>query len=316
MTPAAPLVCVVAKRSQYQRHVQDRHDQRAIELLAHHDPVVARWRKADSLHRRTLDQVLEELARLGAAIRLVSSPSERFTPRGAVLVMTVGGDGTLLAASHRVGAQPLLGVNSSPEHSIGYFCAAHSGNLRTLIPRALDGSLQGLELTRMKVVVNDRLRSARVLNEVLFSHRIPAAVSRYILEHDGRREEQRSSGFWIGTAAGSTGAIRSAGGRVLSLTSNKLQLVVREPYTPFGSKISMRRLIVDANEQVTVRTKMDRGVLFLDGPFRKIMLRLGDIVGFGVSDEALTVLGFSAESRLGITRQLPSRRSRPRTAHR
>ena len=232
-----------------QRHVRDRRDERAIELLARHDPVVARWRKADNAHRRTLDQVMHELDRLGAEVRLVSSPSERFTTRGAALVMTVGGDGTLLATSHRIGAQPLLGVNSSPAHSVGYFCAGHSGNLHSLIPRALDGSLRRLSLTRMKVTVNDRLRSARVLNEVLFTHRTPAAVSRYILEFEGQREEQRSSGFWIGTAAGSTGAIRSAGGRVLSLASSKLELVVREPYTPFGSTISMRRLIVDAGER-------------------------------------------------------------------
>lgn len=79
------------------------------------------------------------------------------------------------------------------------------------------------------------------------------------------------------------------------MASNKLELVVREPYTPFGSTISMRHLIVDANEQVIVRTKMDRGVLFLDGPFRKVVLRLGDIVRFSVSDESLCVLGLSAK---------------------
>jgi len=294
---SAPLVVLVAKRSQYQRHVRDRRDERAIELLARHDPVVARWRKADKAHQQTLDQVQNELARLGTEIRLVTSPAERFTPRGAALVMTVGGDGTLLAASHRVGEQPLLGVNSSPEHSVGYFCAANSGNLRSLIARALDGTLQRLRLTRMNVIVNERLRSARVLNEVLYTHSIPAAVSRYILEFDGQREEQRSSGFWIGTAAGSTGAIRSAGGRVLSLASHQLELVVREPYTPFGATLAMRRLIVAANAAVTVSTKMDRGVLFLDGPFRRIQLRLGDVVRFTVSDESLTVLGLSARRR-------------------
>jgi hypothetical protein len=59
----------------------------------------------------------------------------------------------------------------------------------------------------------------------------------------------------------------------------------------------MRRLIVAANAAVTVSTKMDRGVLFLDGPFRRIQLRLGDVVRFTVSDESLTVLGLSARRR-------------------
>lgn len=292
-----PMVYVVAKRSQYQRHVLDRRDARAIGLLARHDPVVARWRKADASHRRTLDRVLDELSRLGATVRLIGSPSERFSSRGADLVLTVGGDGTLLAASHRVGSQPLLGINSSPEHSVGYFCAGFPDNLATMIPQALEGTLPKVSLTRMKVVVNDHLRSARVLNEALFSHSIPAAVSRYILEFSGSREEQRSSGFWIGTAAGSTGAIRSAGGRVLSFGSNKLQLVVREPYTPLGASIAMRRIIIDMGEELVVRTKMDRAALFLDGPFRRISLRLGDVVRFSASDDRLNVLGVSEPRR-------------------
>lgn len=291
MTAHAPLVIVVAKRSQYQRHVRDRKDKRAIELLARHDPVVARWRKADDAHRRTLDLVLRELDQLGVDVRLIESPSERFSPRGASLVVTVGGDGTLLAASHRIGTQPLLGVNSSPEHSIGYFCAGHSENVHALLPQALEQLLPCVALTRMKVVVNDRLRSSRVLNETLFSHSIPAAVSRYILEYSGHKEEQRSSGFWIGTAAGSTGAIRSAGGRVLPFGSSKLELVVREPYTSFGAATTMRRLIIAAGEEVVVRTKMDRAVLFLDGPFRRILLGLGDVVRFSSSEEKLNVLG-------------------------
>jgi NAD+ kinase len=297
MKSDAPLVIVVAKRSQYQRHVRDRQDARAIELLARHDPVVARWRKADEAHRRTLDLVLREIRRAGARCELVGSPSESFSATRAALVITVGGDGTLLGASHRVGNQPLLGVNSSPEHSVGYFCAGQPGNLQSLIPRALAGTLKAMALTRMKVVVNGRLRFGRVLNEALFSHSIPAAVSRYILEHRGVHEEQRSSGFWIGTAAGSTGAIRSAGGRVLALGSKQLQLVVREPYTPFGTHIAMRRIIVNQSEVLQVRTKMDRAVLFLDGPFRRIFLRLGDVVAFSASDETLNVLGVTGPRR-------------------
>ncbi|HEY5959619.1 MAG TPA: NAD(+)/NADH kinase, partial [Polyangiaceae bacterium] len=147
MRHGAPLVIVVAKRSQYQRHVRDHQDARAIELLARHDPVVARWRKADEAHRKTLELVLHEVQRAGARAQLVSSPSETFSAQHASLVVTVGGDGTLLAASHRVGSQALLGVNSSPVHSVGYFCAGHPANLKTMIPRALEGTLKSVPLT-------------------------------------------------------------------------------------------------------------------------------------------------------------------------
>jgi NAD+ kinase len=294
MSTGASTVYVVAKHSQFQKHVLDRQDARAIELLARHDPVVARWKRADVRHRRTLDAVLERLETLGAKTKIVSSLNVRFSPRNAALVLSVGGDGTLLAASHNVGSEPLLGVNSSPSHSVGYFCAARPDNLSVMISLALEGRLRAQPLTRMSVFVNDKLRSARVLNEVLYSHLIPAAVSRYILEFRGKLEEQRSSGFWIGTAAGSTGALHSAGGKKVSLRSSQLQFVVREPYTPPGTLIAMRRLVVPEGETLSVRTKMDRAVLFLDGPYRRIHVRLGDVVCFEASPDRLNVLGIGS----------------------
>jgi NAD+ kinase len=146
----------------------------------------------------------------------------------------------------------------------------------------------------MSVIVNDKLRAARVLNEVLYSHRIPAAVSRYILEYRGRVEEQRSSGFWISTAAGSTGALHSAGGKKMPLRSKQLQFIVREPYTPAGATLTMRRFVVPYGEQLSARTKMDRAVLFLDGPYRRIHVGLGDVVRFVASADCLNVLGIGA----------------------
>jgi NAD+ kinase len=295
MSVRASTVYVVAKHSQFQKHVLDRKDARAIELLARHDPVVARWKRADARHRRTLDAVLSRLEKLGASTKIVTSLNMRFSPRDAALVLSVGGDGTLLSASHNIGAEPLLGVNSSPEHSVGYFCAARPENLSVMISLSLEGRLKAQALTRMSVYVNDRLRSSRVLNEVLYSHRIPAAVSRYILEYRGKAEEQRSSGFWIGTAAGSTGALHSAGGRKMPLQSSQLQLVVREPYTPPGMAIAMRRLTVPKGQALYARTKMDQAVLFLDGPYRRIHVGLGDVVRFEGSPEHLNVLGIGKQ---------------------
>jgi NAD+ kinase len=294
MNDTAPIVYVVAKHSQFQKHVRDHQDARAIELLARHDPVVARWKRADERHRRTLDAVLERLERLGAETKMVTSLNVRFRPRNAALVLSVGGDGTLLSASHNVGSERLLGVNSSPEHSVGYFCAARPDNVSNMLARALDGELRAQPLTRMCVLVNDTLRAARVLNEVLYSHLIPAAVSRYIIQYRGQVEEQRSSGFWISTAAGSTGALHSAGGKKMPLGSSKLQFVVREPYTPPGTTFTMRRLIVPYGETLSVRTKMDRAVLFLDGPYRRIHVGLGDVVRFEASPDCLQVLGIGA----------------------
>ena len=44
------------------------------------------------------------------------------------LVVTIGGDGTLLAASHAIGDTPILGINSAPDFSVGFFCSGRLGN--------------------------------------------------------------------------------------------------------------------------------------------------------------------------------------------
>ena len=136
-----------------------------------------------------------------------------------------------------------------------------------------------------------------MLNEALYAHDSPAATSRYVLEIGKVREDQRSSGFWIGPAAGSTAAQRSAGGRVLPLASKNLQLVVREPYEPHGHRFRVRTRLIKPSEHLLVHSKMDEAKLWLDGPNREISVRLGDVVEFGVSDEPLQVLGLGSKSR-------------------
>jgi len=290
----SPLVFVAAKRSQYKKHIEDTHDPRALALLERHDPVVARWQDAHESHTRTLARVLECLEKFGARAILLSKPHAEFDPEGAQLIVTVGGDGTLLAASHNVFGLPVLGVNSSPKHSVGYFCAVKPRNLAEKLKRALANELPLVHLTRMQVQINGRLVSKRVLNEALYSHSVPAATSRYILRCALGTEEQHSSGFWIGPAAGSTGAQRSAGGRVLALGSRQLQVVVREPYIAPGRPLKLTRFRVKQNDTVTVKSKMDGGTVYLDGPFKKFDVYLGDVVEFCASKEPLTVLGLDA----------------------
>jgi NAD+ kinase len=288
---AGSRVIVVAKRTAYQRFIEEEGDPRAAMLVKKKDPAVRSWLESHAEHQRTVEVVKAELELAGAQALLLHRAHAAFDAGGAELVIAVGGDGTLLAASHNVDDIPILGVNSAPKHSVGFFCAATRKDFRKHLEQALSGKAHSLSLSRMSVALNGRLRSKRVLNEALYCHNSPAATSRYIL-HVGRvTETQRSSGIWIGPPAGSTAAQRSAGGRVLPLASRQLQLVVREPYTPRGKKNALARAIIKPNQRVTVTSKMDDSSLFLDGPQRTISVRLGDEIEFALSDAPLRVLG-------------------------
>ena len=291
---SGPRVIVVAKRTSYQRYIEEEGDPRASALVKKKDPAVRSWLDAHAEHLRTLEVVMKELERAGAQPLLIHRAHAAFDTSGAQLVIAVGGDGTLLAASHNVDEVPILGVNSAPKHSVGFFCGTTRKDFRKHVGLALTGKLRKLSLSRMSVSLNGRLRSKRVLNETLFCHNSPAGTSRYILKIGKITETQRSSGIWIGPPAGSTAAQRSAGGRILPITSRQLQLVVREPYTPRGFKNALARAIIKPNQRVLVTSKMDDSSLFIDGPQRTISVRLGDEIEFALSDTPLQVLGLRA----------------------
>src|SRR3954468_19542377 len=163
------------------RFVEDEQDPRARGLIKKRDPSVATWLDSHREHTRTMEEVEKVLDRIGAKALFLERAHAAFDTSDAALVVAVGGDGTLLAASHNVGSVPILGVNSAPAHSVGFFCATTRTTFQAHLLRALDGRFGSVRLTRMGVTLNGRLRSKRVLNEALYCHSSPAATSRYIL---------------------------------------------------------------------------------------------------------------------------------------
>jgi NAD+ kinase len=301
-----PNVCVVLKRSSWQKWVEEEGDVRIRRLVDAGDETVRRMRPGHIDHMETIEETRNALANLGARAYWSDSPHQfrsDETPGRCDLVVTVGGDGTLLGASHGIGpGVPLLGVNSSPAHSIGFFCAGKKGQVYEAIASALDGSLGAAELTRMRVDLNGTALLDRVLNEALFCHASPAATSRYFLrvaDPDGAalaEEEQKSSGVWVGPAAGSTAAQSSAGGRILPLTSTRLQYVVREPYRPHGGTPEPPRLtmgLIEEGQTLRLRSRVREGRLFLDGEHLVHDVTIGDVVTMRRSAEPLTVLGMT-----------------------
>lgn len=288
-------IALIAKRTSWQRFVEETQDPHVLDLLRRNDPTVSRMRAAHEAHEATLREVEGELLRQGVEVRLIEDPHRPFSTEGVDLVVTVGGDGTLLAASHHVVRVPMLGVNSAPGFSVGFFCGAQADTVGETLSRFFAGEQPSVTLTRMEVLCNGQLVSRRVLNDALLCHACPAATSRYIVELDGYSEEQRSSGFWVGPAAGSTAAQRSAGGQVLPLDSEELQLVVREPYNPQAERLRLIRHRIAPGETLLVRSKMYDAKLFMDGPSECVPVTLGDVLEFRRSSEPLELLGITPE---------------------
>jgi NAD+ kinase len=224
---------------------------------------------ADAEHNRTVEEVRRALRR--RRITFAESPLAKLDARLkgqlaiADFVITIGGDGTALGASHYVRGGAMIGVNSAPGDSVGHFCCVNRKSFAQRLDTILDGKLKPKELARLQITLDGKPLPELALNDVLVAHDCPASTTRYIIKTGKREEEQRSSGVWVSTAAGSTAGIRSAGGKVMPLGSRRMQFMVRELYREPNRSYSLVRGFVEPDQDIVIASKMGDGELYIDG---------------------------------------------------
>jgi NAD+ kinase len=96
---------------------------------------------AAQTHEQTLAEVIKTLTERGIACRQERVDSLGAPARRAIstarLVVSVGGDGTLLTSSHWVRDGYLLGVNSAPSDSVGFFSLARQETFAPILDQIL-----------------------------------------------------------------------------------------------------------------------------------------------------------------------------------
>ncbi len=284
-------VLVVFKKSSYVVYVHERRDPTFLRLLKNKDALIQRFLPSHGAHSASLQIIRDVLARRKIRARHINR-ARPFSDRGVDLVITVGGDGTFLEASHSVHRVPMLGVNSSPQDSVGVFCGTTADRFEEALDRIEADRMLRVELSRFRIRLNGHLVGVPVLNEALIVHRHPANTARYFLRHGSREEQHKSSGLWIATAVGSTAAIGSAGGKKLPLRSEAVQYLVREPYTPPGIRNRLLRGVVRPKEKFSVRSKIRAGAIFVDGAHLQLAFPMGTRLGIDTATPKLTVFGF------------------------
>ena len=245
-----------------------------------------RLRGAAAAHEATLLAVRKALS----AHRVNEWQIDRLQPRdaeGKDLVVTVGGDGTVLTSNTLDSELPMITVNSDPEGSIGVYTRCTGATFPALFAAWLAGTARTEVIPRLQVRI-DSGPCWRILNECLVASANPAAVTRYLLEVPGpdgaptAREFQRSSGVWVSTAAGSTAAIRSAGVTPVPAHEPALLYKVREPFELRGP------LALTEGRQLPPRgLRLIPGMpgisLFIDGPYFHRGVPPGSNVDFSAS---------------------------------
>lgn len=219
--------------------------------------------RGQELHLRTLDTLYPLLREYGVSFQTCST--KQLKPiKKADIVITVGGDGTALRTSHFVDKQPILGIKSYGRESIGYFCAATTDTLRLYLESLFEGHHKPIKLQRLEVSIDGYKIRERALNDILFAHASPAATSKYRITVNKKSEVQRSSGIWVSSAAGSTAAVSTAGGKPLPLESKQIEFVVREPYAP-ATHYKILKEVLPSTASIKIESMIKHGIVYVDG---------------------------------------------------
>lgn len=292
-----PRILVAHKKSRYEKFVLHGSDARITALVEEDHVSVHNLESSHRAHSRSLEELVGYLDQSGIAYDL----KYRGDVEGTAdydLVIAVGGDGTVLDLSHRIDGTPIVAINSDPETSIGYFTAGTAFDFPRIIEEILDDGIDPIELGRFHVLVDGVRTGPAVLNDILVSHHNPAAVSTYLLKVGAHpAESQKSSGLWVSTPAGSTAAIRSAGGLVLPFDSENLQYLVREPCPPREGGYRFLKGIQPADEHFEIISQMQEGMLFIDGPHLAFDFPIGASLTIDTDAPPLAIHGLQVERR-------------------
>ena len=135
-----PEIVLVYKKSQLSLILENRNTQ-LQSLVAADDVSVQPLQEAHEAHNRALLSVSETLKRAGCRVKRVYRARLKADHCRGRLLVCVGGDGTLLDASHKIAGDDevsaALGVNSDPTRSTGFLCAADASTFGALLDEIL-----------------------------------------------------------------------------------------------------------------------------------------------------------------------------------
>ena len=242
---------------------------------------------ANAEHYAALALLREQLGALKFNWTEVQREEEWPQHQGFDVVITVGGDGTLLAASHHLGEGPLVvGIRSSGT-SVGHLCAGGSNEIRSIVQNLAERRSRVRRVSRLVAEItrvsgeSEVLRTCPVLNDFLFTNVNPAATTRYRLRLGDRVEEQKSSGIWISTATGSTAAIQAAGGHPQKPEDRCFQYAVRELFRIGTPSPQLSRGLFDPDQlDLEIENRSEHAMLALDGQHGHVALGLADRIVF------------------------------------
>jgi NAD+ kinase len=254
---------LIYKKSTYEFYVVDNNN---VDLSEDEVLSLKRAHQANEISIKATEDALDIL---GMEYRKTYRASEFNDEEFGVpdLIVSVGGDGTFIEASRFIepnSPQIILGVNSDPKTSFGNYCVANRGNVFEALYAIKNDNAKIEHTWRIGFSIDGVDHPFPAMNDLLIAHACPAGLTRYFIQPIGfMKEEHFSSGLWVASFKGQTGAIESFNGPTICFQDQKMAFQTvglndkkkKEPYN----------LLQGSTSSLTILSKMREGKIYVDG---------------------------------------------------
>ncbi len=211
-----------------------------------------------SARHEDVAQICEMLKTYGATLTTATfSPGEQLPQHRADIIITIGGDGTIMHVAKQVAATktPVLGVNSG---KLGFLAGMEMDEIH-LLQHLFVGAYQIEERMLLDVAVEGCKGTHLAMNEAVVSRgALSRLVDLTVVSDDNDTMHYRADGILVATPTGSTAYSLSAGGPVVD---PRVACLLLTPICPHS--LYARSYVFKDDTVLRVQTAQARGETFL-----------------------------------------------------
>ncbi len=218
-------------------------------------------------------------------------------PSDAQCIITIGGDGTLIASALDSADLnlPIIGINKG---TLGYLTGTETCDIEETLRKVMTGDYTVEERMMLCGMVYDsenRLKvEKRALNDIVLKNTI-LKVSDYDISVNSKYLSGfKADGMIVCTPTGSTAYSMSAGGPIIEPMARMMVITPICPHT-----LNTRSIVISAEANVVIEVRDDSSAVLFDGRFN-CSLSAGDRVTVRSSSKVTRIIKTAEDSFLSV----------------
>ena len=249
-------------------------------------------KKSHEEHYTTLDFIKKILSKEGIKFDRTYMPYSEYKDfENRDLIISIGGDGTVLNSSHYILDNTQILCVRSDTASTGALCSITNNEFEFALEKILEDKFHVEAWTRVEGYFDKKRISA--LNEIFVGHKFAVGTARYTITFKDVAKSQISSGIIVTTGTGSTGWYKNIAGKenTFPRDSKELKFCTRE-YLIEG-RYALTKGVIKDKEVLIIKSGMDvNGCISFDADIdkRSFLFNRGKTIEIKISETPLYVI--------------------------